>query len=607
MRRLAALLLGLTASLPLQARIIESHGYAQFGVLRYAAGFQHFDWVNPEAPKGGSVRVMGTGTFDTLNPYSLKGTSPISTPWIYHYGISEINAPLMVGSGAWDPSGDEPASSYGLVARSVEYSDDRSWVVFNLRKQARFHDGHPITAEDVKFSWQKLSSEGHPMYRTLLQEVQRVDILGPHRVRFVLKRSGNPLLILRLGDMAVLPQHWWQDRDFQQTSFEVPLGSGPYRITRVEPGRRLEYQRVKDWWGKDLPVSKGKYNFDRVSVEFYRDSGVAFEAFKAGEFDFYIENQAKNWASGYDFPALRDGRIQRAEIRHQIPTQTQALFMNTRRGQFADQRVRQALGMLFDFEWSNSTLFNGAYRRTASYYPNSEFSARGLPQGQEWLLLSPFRAQLPASLFTQPPQMPSTDGHGIPRQTLRQALELLAEAGWKPSGRQLVNAQGRPLSFEILVANPGFERILLPYRDNLQRIGIQTRLRVVDRAQYKQRVDAFDYDMVLMTLAQNLSPGLEQWQYYHSSQANVRGSRNYAGVQDPVIDALLDRLLASKTRNQQVAAARAIDRVLLAGHYSILNWYSDYHRLAWRNRFDHKTTPPYTLGLRAWWIKEDSR
>ncbi len=607
MRRFLALLLGLAACLPLEASITESHGYAQFGILRYPASFRHFDWVNPDAPKGGSIRVMGSGSFDTLNPYPLKGTSPGATANLWQYGISEINAPLMVGSGPWDPSGDEPASSYGLVAESVEYSEDRSWVVFNLRSKARFHDGQPITAADVAFSWRKLSTEGHPSYRTALQEVARVDVLNPQRVRFVFKRSGNPLLILRIGELPVLPAHWWRDRNFQASSFEPPLGSGPYRITQVVPGRRLVYERVTDWWGQDLPVSRGKYNFDRVEVEFYRDNGVAFEAFKAGEFDFYIENQAKNWASGYDFPAVQEGEIQRAEIPHQIPTQTQALFMNTRRSQFADVRVREALSLLFDFEWSNATLFSNAYRRTDSYYPNSEFSARGLPQGEEWLLLSPFRPQLPGAIFTRAPQMPATDGHGLPRETLRRALSLLAEAGWKPAGHQLVNARGQVLSFEILLANPGLERILQPYRDNLQRIGILARLRTVDRAQYKQRIDGFDYDMVLMTLPQTLSPGLEQWQYFHSSQAGVRGSRNYAGISDPVVDALLERLLASQTRDQQVAAARAIDRVLLAGHYSILNWYSDYHRLAWRNRFASKTTPPYTLGLRAWWIKEDTR
>ncbi len=601
MRRLPFLLLGLMLSLPGFADITESHGYAQFGALKYPANFTHFAWVNPDAPKGGTLRLMGLGSFDTLNPYTLKGTSPISTADFLQYGINELNEPLMVGTGFYDPSGDEPAASYGLIAGSVEYADDRSWVVFNLRPQARFHDGRPITSRDVEFSYRTLLRHGHPLYRTSLQEVQRVDILSPRRIRFVFKRRGNPLLILRLGEMPVLPQHYWKNRDFAATTFDPPLGSGPYRITRVVPGRQLVFERVKDWWGEKLPVNRGKYNFDRVEVEFYRDAGIAFEAFKAGEFDMYIEHQAKNWRNGYDFPAMRRGEIVRAEIPHRIPTQTQALFMNTRRALFKDSRLREALGLMFDFEWSNRALFNDAYLRTNSYFPNSEFSASGLPAGRERELLSPYRRQLPPQVFTRPFELPSTAGRGIPRETLRRALILLGEAGWKLSGDHLLNAKGQQLRFEILLVNPSLERILQPYRENLANIGIDARLRTVDRAQYKQRLDQFDYDMILMTLQQTLSPGLEQWQYFHSSQVNLKGSRNYAGVANPVVDAMLEKLLAARTRDDQVAATRALDRTLLWQYYCIPNWYINKHRLAYRNRFAFVTTPPYTLGLRAWW------
>lgn len=603
MRPLLLLFLSLALSFPASATISESHGYAQFGTLKYPASFSHFDWVNPDAPKGGTLRIMASGTFDTLNPYTFKGSSPISTAHFLQYGANELNEPLMVGTGAYDPSGDEPASSYGLIARSVEYSEDRSWVVFNLRPEARFHDGKPITAYDVAFSYRLLRNDGHPQYRTNLQEVKRVDILGRHRIRFVFKRTGNPLLILRLGELPVLPQHYWKDRDFKSTTFEAPLGSGPYRIVQVVPGRRLVFERVKDWWGKDLPVNRGKYNFDRVEVEFYRDNHVAFEAFKAGEFDFYIENQAKNWSNGYRFPAVTRGEVIRAEIPHQIPTQTQALFMNTRRDLFSDRRVREALGLMFDFEWTNRTLFNNAYVRAASYYPNSEFSATGKPEGAEWLLLSPHRDKLPARLLTEPPTQPVTDGRGIPRETLRRALGLLAEAGWKPAGQELRNARGQRLEFEIMLVNPSLERILQPYTANLASIGIRANLRTVDRAQYKQRLDQFDYDMILLTLPQTLSPGLEQSLYFHSSQVNIKGGKNYAGVNDPVVDEMIDKLLSAQTRDEQVAATRALDRVLLWQHYSIPNWYINYHRLAYRNRFAFVTTPPYTLGLRTWWLK----
>ncbi len=602
-RPLLSLFFGLATSFPAWATLSESHGYAQFGALKYPASFTHFDWVNPEAPKGGTLRIMAAGSFDTLNPYTLKGTSPVATANFLQYGVTELNEPLMVGTGLYDPSGDEPASSYGLIASSVEYSEDRSWVVFNLRPEARFHDGKPITAYDVAFSYRLLLKEGHPQYRTSLQEVKRVDILNRHRVRFVLKRANNPLLILRLGELPVLPQHYWKNRDFKATTFEPPLGSGPYRITRVNPGRSLTFERVKDWWGASLPVNRGKYNFDRVEVDFYRDSHVAFEAFKAGEFDFYIEQQAKNWANNYRFPAATRGDVVRAEIPHQIPTQTQALFMNTRRATFEDAHVREALGLMFDFEWTNRTLFNSSYTRAASYYPNSEFSARGKPEGAEWLLLSPFRGQLPAKLFTEPFKMPVTDGRGIPRETMRRALGLLAEAGWKPSGQRLTNAKGQPLSFEILLVNPNLERILQPFTENLASIGIQANLRTVDRAQYKQRLDRFEFDMILLTLPQTLSPGLEQSLYFHSSQASVKGGKNYAGINDPVVDALLEKLLSARTRDQQVAATRALDRVMLWQYYTIPNWYIDYHRLAYRNRFAFVATPPYTLGLRSWWLK----
>ncbi|BAU73707.1 extracellular solute-binding protein [Metapseudomonas furukawaii] len=602
MRRLAFLLISLLAQ-PSFANLVESHGYAQFGALKYPASFDHFDWVNPAAPKGGTLRVMAFGTFDTLNPYTFKGTSPVATPNFLQYGVSELNEPLMVGTGQYDPSGDEPASSYGLIARSVEYSEDRSWVVFNLREEARFNDGRPITAYDVAFSYRTLVKDAHPQYRTSLQEVKRVDILNRHRIRFVLRRAGNPLLILRLGEMPVLPQHYWKDRDFKATTFEPPLGSGPYRITEVRPGRSLVFERVKDWWGKDLPANKGKYNFDRVEVEFYRDSNVAFEAFKAGEFDFYIEHQAKNWANGYRFPAIARGEVIRAEIPHQIPTQTQALFMNTRHTVFKDRRVREAMGLMFDFEWTNRTLFNNAYMRATSYYPNSEFSAVGKPEGHEWLLLSPHRKELPDALFTQPFTVPTTQGRGIPRETLRRALGLLADAGWKLSGQRLVNDRGQPLRFEILLVNPNLERILQPYRENLASIGIDASLRTVDRAQYKQRLDHFDYDMILMTLPQTLSPGLEQSLYFHSSQVGVKGSKNYAGVANPVVDEMIEKLLGAQNRDEQLAAARALDRTLLWEHYGIPNWYINYHRLAYRNRFAFVTTPPYTLGLRAWWLK----
>lgn len=605
--RIILLLIGLSFCLPTFARLTESHGFAQFGDLKYPQSFSHFDWVNPDAPKGGTLRLMASGTFDTLNPYTFKGTSPVATGSFLEYGVHALNEPLMVGTGIYDPSGDEPASSYGLIARSVEYADNLSWVVFNLREEARFHDGVPITAYDVAFSYRTLVEQGHPNFRTNLKGVARIDILNKHRIRFVFDHDDDPLLVMRLGELPVLPQHYWSKRDFSATTFEPTLGSGPYRISEVRPGRGLVYERVKNWWGRDLAANRGKYNFDRVEVEFYRDALVAFEAFKVGEFDIYLEHQAKNWVNGYGFPAVRRGEVVRAEIAHQIPSPTQALFMNTRRAAFADARVRQALGLMFDFEWTNRALFYGAYARSESYYPNSIFSARGVPQGEERLLLSKYRKLLPTELFSDPVALPVTDGQGIPRATLRQALALLEEAGWRPGENGMQNKQGQRLSFELLLVNPRLERIFQPFAENLARVGIQARLRTVDRAQYKQRLDHYDFDMIVTSLPQSLSPGLEQWLYFHSSQVGIKGGRNYAGIDHPVVDALLDNLRAARTREEQIIAARALDRVLLWNHYVIPNWYIGYHRLAYRDRFGQPTAPPYTLGLRAWWLKSQEK
>src|SRR5690606_31052291 len=455
---------------------------------------------------------------------------------------------------------------------------------------------------DVAFSYRLLREQGHPNYRAMLQDVARYDLLGSHRIRFIFKQADNPLLILRLGELPVLPEHYWRDRPFAETTFEPALNSGPYRITQVVPGRRLVFERVRDYWGQDLPINRGKYNADRMEVEFYRDNNVAFEAFKAGEFDIYLEHKASNWANAYDFPAVHSGAVVKRAIEHEIPASTQALFFNTRRSPFDQRLVRKALGMLCDFEWTNRVLFYVAHHRSLSYHPDCPFSATDLPAGQEFLYLEQYRDQLPPALFLEPFSLPTTDGRGIPRDTLRRAVELFAEAGWTLRNGQLQNAQGRRLTFEVLLVNPSLERILLPWSTNLARLGIDLRIRTVDRAQYKARLDQFDYDMNLTTLPQSLSPGQEQAIYFHSAQRDIKGSRNYAGIAHPVVDALLDTLQQADTRNKQIAAAKAIDRVLLWEHYTIPNWYINYHRIAHRNTLRSLTTPPYSLSIRSWWI-----
>lgn len=603
MHRTLSLLLGLIISTSFAATY-KSHGYAQFGKLKYPTNFSYFSWVNPNAPKGGTLKIMIIGTFDTLNPYSLKGTSPIATANFYQYGVNEFNETLMVGSGSYDPSGDEPTSNYGLIAKTIEYPDDRSWAIFNLRPEARFHDGTPITAEDVAFSYQLLSEKAHPQYRAMLKDVASVRVMGAHRISFDFKTIGNSLAILRLGEMPILSKKYWMNKDFTATTFSPPLNSGPYKIIYVEPGRRLVFERVKNWWGANLAVNKGKYNFDRVEVEFYRDATVAFEAFKAGEFDIYIENKAKNWSTAYNFADIKNGNIIKAEIKNKLPAQTQGLFFNTRHAIFQSIKVRQALTLLFDFEWSNRTLFNNSYLRSESYYPNSELAATGIPKGNELLLLKAWHNELPKELFITPFSLPKNTEGGLNRETLRQAINLLAEAGWHPTKKGMRNANNQLFSFEILLVNASLERILQPYSNNLKQLGINVKLRTVDRAQYKQRLDSFDYDMIMMTLPQSLNPNLEQWLYFHSSQLWVKGSKNYAGIDNSIVDSLLERLLAAQTREAQVATTKALDRVLLWNYYMIPNWYIDKTRIAYRKQLGTIEAPPYTMGLRAWWLKK---
>lgn len=588
--------------------IHRSHGFALYGDLKYPEGFSHFDYVNPQAPKGGSLVLMGSGTFDSLNPYILKGTSPYNTPGFFIYGINELNETLLIGTEAHNHSGDEPQSAYGLLAQSLEYPDDLSWVIFNLRPEARFHDGHAVDADDVVFSYHLLLEQGHPRFRQQLSGIASVQKLDELRVRVDFKRPQSGSDLLRFGEIPILPEHYWRERDFSQSTLEPPLLSGPYRIAAVDNGQSITFERVKDYWGKDLAVNRGRHNIERVRFDFYRDLNVAFEAFKAGRVDVFVDYTAKNWAEGYDFPAVRDGRVIRAEIPHKLPGNTQALFFNTRRPQFQDLRVRQALAELFDFEWTNKTLFHGAYRRTESYFPNSEFAAQGLPTDAELALLLPHRDLLPEALFREPFQTSRTQGDGNLRPQLRRALDLLSQAGWELKDGQLTHRErGQPFEFEILMQQRGLERVWQPYLKNLERIGIRGRLRLVDLAQYKTRLDQFDFDAVTFVLPQSLTPGQELIEYFHSDSAVIAGNRNYAGIRHPVVDDLLALLPQARTRAQLRDLVRALDRVLLWQHYMVPNWYLDRFRLAWWSKLRHPPAhPPYRLGLDYWWIELES-
>lgn len=586
--------------------IITSHGFALYGDLKYPKGFSHYDHVNPEAPKGGHLRLMGFGTFDSLNPYTLKGTSPFNTPGQFMYGFSELNETLLAGTGSYLPSGDEPQSAYGLLAESLSYPDDLSWVEFRLRKQAHFHDAHPIEAEDVVFSFETLIAHGHPRFQQALLNIQSVEALDRHTVRVSFKQAHQGANILRFGEMPVLPKHYWADKDFARASQQAPLLSGPYRLSKFDIGNSIELERVPDFWGASLNIYRGRFNFDRVSIHYYRDQTIAFEAFKAGEFDLYYDYTAKNWASAYDFPALKDGRVLKQEIHHKIPSGTQGFFFNTRRELFQDPRVRKALSLVFDFEWTNKNLFNDAYVRNNSYYPNSDFAAEGIPQGEELALLEPHRHQLPAALFAEPYSASASTGNGNMRQPIRTATRLLKEAGWRLVDHQLQHQQsGRLFEFEILIRQPGLKRVILPYIRNLEKLGITANLRLVDATQYKVRIDNFDYDMMTFVLSQGQAPSYEQRDYFHSSNRHTIGSQNYAGVDHPVVDALIEHVISARTRSRLVSAMKALDRVLLWQHYSVPNWHLNYHRLAYWNKFDQPaSTPDFTLGVDRWWSQE---
>lgn len=566
------------------------HGLSMYGDLKYGPDFSHFDYVNPEAPKGGDVRLAEIGGFDNLNPHILKGMAAAD--------LNLTTDTLMKGSS------DEAFSEYGLLAESVEIAPDRASVTFTLRAIARWHDGTPITAADVVFSFETLKTKGHPLYRAYYADVVSAEMLDERRVRFRFRDGKNRELPLILGQMPIVSKAYYSKMDFEKTTLEPPLGSGPYRIEAVDPGRSIVYRRVENYWGKDLPVNRGSFNFDRIRHDYYRDTVIAVEAFKAGEYDIRQENVAKNWATAYDFPALEAGYVRKEEIPHEIPTGMQAFVFNTRRAIFKDRRVRAALAYAFDFEWTNRTLFYGAYTRTKSYFSNSELASRGLPSEEELKVLEPFRNQIPEEVFTQTYQPPATDGTGDIRENLREAFRLLQEAGWVVRDQKLVNAEtNAPFTFEIMLVDPSFERVVLPYVRNLKRLGVETRVRTVDPSQYQNRLNEFDFDMTVAVFGQSLSPGNEQRDFWSSGAAETPGSRNLIGVRDPVVDRLADLVINAPTRQSLIARTRALDRVLLWGNYVIPHWHIRHFRAIYWDRFARPENPPkYALGFNDWWI-----
>ena len=600
MRRIAVLIaVAFASALPAAAQdegdVYVGHAISMYGDLKYGPDFTHFDYVNPDAPKGGNVKLGALFSFDSLNPYILKGT-PAAGVGSY-LGGSLIMESLMVGSQ------DEPFSEYGLIAESVEVPADRSWVAFNLRPEARWHDGEPITADDVVWTFETLMSEGHPLYRAYYANVVSAEKIDDHKVKFTFDQSGNRELPLIMGQLPVLPKHYYESHAFNETTLEPPLGSGPYRIKSVDPGRSITFELVDDYWGKDLPVNKGQNNIGTLRYDYYRDGNIAVEALKAHEYDFRQENNSRVWATAYTGPAVRDGLLILEELPDHTPSGMQAFVFNTRRDRFSDPRVRQALGYAFDFEWSNENLFYGQYARTRSYFSNSELAATDLPSEAELALLEPYRDQLPPEVFTDVYEPPVTDGSGNIRDGLRAAKQLLDEAGWTIRNGVLTGPDGQPMEIEILLVQPEFERVVQPFARNLERLGVKVTVRIVDSSQYQNRTDSFDFDLVVGGFGQSLSPGNEQRDFWGSQSADIEGSRNLIGIKSSAVDALIDKIIYAEDRESLITATRALDRVLLWNHYVIPNWHSRTYRIAYWNKFGRPQTQPlYSVGFDTWWV-----
>lgn len=570
-----------------------SHGLAMHGDLKYPADFAHFDYVNPNAPKGGDIRLGAIGTFDSLNSFIVKGTGAAGTGFIYNSLMSN--------------AADEAFTEYGVLAEAVRTPEDRSWVEFRLRENARWHDGKPVTPDDVIWTFETLLKEGRPFYRFYYGNVISAVKTDDRTVRFNFKPGENRELPLIMGQLTVLPKHYWEGREFNKTTLEPPLGSGPYKIEKVDAGRSITLTRVKDYWGANIPTEKGMNNFDTIHFDYYRDTTIALEAFKSGRFDYRSENASKLWATAYESPQVESGRIKKEEIAHNRSTGMQGFVFNTRRDMFKDKNVRKALAYAFDFEWSNKALFYGQYARTRSFFENSELAATGLPSADELKILEPFRGQIPDEVFTTEYTPPSTEGKSGLRKNLRTASKLLTDAGWVIKGKQRVNAEtGKPFEFEVLLRSPLFERIVLPFAQNLEKLGIKARVRTVDPSQYRRRLDTHDYDVIVGGAGQSLSPGNEQRAFWGSEAADKEGGRNTIGIKDPAIDELIEILIAAPNRKSLITATRVLDRVLQWGHYVIPHWHIPYDRVAYWNIFDRpKITPDSGNQLMTWWVNAE--
>ena len=596
MRLAFSLLISTVLALLLSATTVNAapqHALTVYGEpAKYPAGFSHFAYANPQAPKGGSMRrsAIEIGRFDHVSPYIDKGI-----------GVSQLDG--MVYSPLAQRSLDEPYTVYGLVAEKMERAEDGLWLRFYLNPKARFADGRAITAEDVHYTFDLLMTQGSLRYRTQFADVKGVEVESPRTIRFDFKHNQNRTLALDIATLPVFPEHWWKTRDFANGGgYEAPLGSGPYRVSKIDSGRSITFERNPDWWGKDLPVSRGLYNFDRFSIEYFGDTDVARQVLRGGAYDYNREFSATGFSIGYDGPALNDGRLQKAHLAKQAPQPSQGFVFNLQNPIFKDRRVRQALAMLWDFEWSNRQMMRDLYIRQQSFFSNTELAARQLPDAAELAILEPLRGQIPDEVFTQVFEAPKTDGSGLIRDKQLQALDLLEQAGWKPDGDQLVNAQGEPLAFTFLISQNGMDRLLLPYKRTLAQIGIRLNIRLIDSSQYVNRLMSRDYDMIVTGYPVSTSPGGELFNYFGSAAANDPGANNYMALQNPAVDRLLDGLVKATTQADMLRHAHALDRVLQWNYYWIPNYYPPGSSTVWWNRFGMPAVPASNdEAIESWW------
>jgi len=569
----------------------KQYGYSVFNDLKYREDFKNFDYVNPDAPKGGNIKFAHIGTFDSLNLFILKGEK---AP-----GLDYTFDSLLVSSI------DEPNSTYGLLAESLEFPETREYVIFNLRKNAYFHDHSPITAEDLKFTFEILREKGDPNYKLILQDIAKAEVLSPTRIKYTIKNPANKQAIYLIGSLPVLSRAFFKDKEFDRYDRHPMMASGPYKIKAFEFGKHITYERVKDYWAQDLPVRKGQYNFDNIYYINFLDEVIAVEALKAGEYDYRDENVSRVWANAYNTDAVKAGRMKKETIVHHIPATRQFYAMNMRRPDFQDPKFRQALTLAFDFEWINKYLFYGIYKRLESYFDNSEFKSSGIPEGDELKLLEKFRGRVPEPLFTTPFKLPSNSNNLQKRENLSKAKRLLLSAGYKiVDGKMISPHTGKPLVLTVLIQSDSFIRILNFYRNDLKDIGITMDIHRVDAAQYQKRMDNFDFDMTTIAFPGSSAPGPEQMQLWHS-KADTKGGYNISGIHNPVVDELVEKLIVAPNKQELITVTKALDRVLLWNYYNVLQYYSNAFRIVYWDKFEMpKIKPSFAVGVDTWWSKK---